>query len=89
MISRIRVEDHHNLSCQVKQLYQQADINTSSVLYQYEHKLNKASTETLRGAACKLLSTMNVDSQQTPFHSDICNPRSSQRRELSSHVIHL
>ena len=89
MISRIKVEDYCNLLCQVKQLYQQVDINTSSVLYQYKYKLNNTSTETLRGIAYELLSTLNIDSQQTPFHSDICNPRSRQRRKLSSYIIYL
>ena len=87
MLSKVRVEDHCNLLNQVKQLYQQLDISPSSVLHQYKYKLNNINTETLRGIAYKLLSTMNVDSSQTLFHSDLRRSPYSTRRELTSSAL--
>ena len=46
------------------------------MIQQHRHELNKVSTETLRGITYELLSHLNVDSQQTPFHNDLhrkCN----------------
>ena len=71
MASKIKVEDYHNLLMQVSMLFTQVEINTSSVLQQYKHRLNSLSTDTLRGVAYQLLSNLNVGSHQTPFHNDI------------------
>ena len=87
MLSKVRVEDHCNLLNQVKQIYLQSDISPSSVLHQYQYKLNKVNTETLRGIAYELLSTMNVDSSQTLFHSDLRRSPSNVRRELTSSAL--
>ena len=87
MISKVRVEDHCNLLNQVKKLYLQSDISPSSILHQCKYKLNKVNTETLRGMSHELLSTTNVDSSQTLFHSDLRRSPSSTRRQLTSSAL--
>ena len=77
MASKIKVEDHHNLLMQVSKLFTQVEINASSVLQQYKHRLNSLSTDTLRGVVYQLLSNLNVDSHQTPFHNDIMRNKTS------------
>ena len=68
-------------------LFGQVEISASSPLYQYKHKLNHISTETLRGIAYELLSGMNVDSYLTPFHNNLKRQNRGIRRDLSSDVI--
>ena len=87
MASKIKIEDHHNLLVQVSKLFTQVEINASSVLLQYKHRLNSLPTETLRGIAYQLLSNLNVDSHQTPFHNDILRNKTSTWRELTPEII--
>ena len=77
MASKIKVEDHHNLLLQVSMLFTQVEISASSILQQYKHRLNSLSTNTLRGIVYQLLSNLNVDSYQTPFHNDILRNKTS------------
>ena len=87
MASKIKIEEHHNLLVQVSKLFTQVEINASSVLLQYKHRLNSLPTETLRGVAYQLLSNLNVDSHQTPFHNDILRTKTSTWRELTPEII--
>ena len=77
VLSKVKVEDHCDILNQVNQLYLQSDISPSSVIRQHKCKLNKVNAEILRGIAYELLSTMNVDSSQTLFHSDLRQSPSS------------
>ena len=87
MASKIKVEDYHNLLMQVSKLFTQVEINVSSILQQYKHRLNSLSTEILRGIAYQLLSDLNVDSHQTPFHNNIMKNKTSTWRELTREII--
>ena len=77
MASKIKIKEHHNLLVQVSKLLTQVEINTSSVLQQYKYRLNSLSTDTLKGVAYQLLSDLNVNSHQTPFHNDIMKNKTS------------
>ena len=87
MTSKIKVEDHHNLLIQVSKLFTQVEINASSVLQQYKHRLHSLSTDILRGIAYQLLSDLNVNSHQTPFYNDIMKNKTSTWRELTPEII--
>ena len=88
MASKVKIEDHHNLLVQVNKLFTQVEINASSVLLQYKHRLNSLPTETLRGVAYQLLSNLNIDSHQTLFHNDILRNKTSTWKELTPEIIH-
>ena len=87
MASKIKVEDDHNLLMQVSTLFTQVEINKSSILQQYKHRLNSLSTETLRGVVYQLLFDLNVDSYQTLFHNNIMKNKTSTWRELTLEII--
>ena len=87
MASKIKIKDHYNLLVQVSKLFTQVEINASSMLLQYKHRLNSLPTEKLRGVAYQLLSNLNVDSHQTPFHNDILRNKISTQRELTPEII--
>ena len=86
-MSKIRVENHCILLNQVKELHNQVTVNNTSILHQHKNKLNKVNTETLRGIAHELLSYIRIDSHYTPFHNDIYETPSSQRRDLIPSII--
>jgi len=87
MMSKIRVEDHCSLLNQVIALYNEVDIYDSSILHQYENKLHKINTKTLRGIAYELLSHLGIDSYHTLFHNDIYKAPGSKRRDLTPSII--
>ena len=64
------------------------DLNAANVLHQYEYRLNKVSTETLRGIAYELLSILRVDSQRSFFHADLHKRPKDQRQELNPETLH-
>ena len=88
LISKVRIEDHCTLLNQVKELYNQVNLSATSVLHQHKHRLNKVSTETLRGIACELLSILGVDSQRTYFHTDLHKSPKDRRQELNPGTLH-
>ena len=87
MISKIRVEDHCSLLNQVIALYNEVDIYDSSILHQYENKLHKINTKTLRGIAYELLSHLGIDSYHNLFYNDIYKAPGSKRRDLTPSII--
>ena len=87
LASKILVEDHHHLLTQVQVLFNNTEIESSSVLQQYRHRLHRLPTETLRGVAYQLLSDLNIDSHDTPFHNDIKKNCKSPWRDLTPEVL--
>ena len=87
LASKILVEDHHHLLTQVQVLFNNTEIESSSVLQQYRHHLHRLPTETLRGVAYQLLSDLNIDSYDTPFHNDIKKNCKSPWRDLTPEVL--
>ena len=79
---------HYNLLLQVKQLYNLVEIEETNAAQQCRYKLNKNSFETLRGIAYELLSQLNVDSQQTPYHNNL-HRKHNLRRDLTPDIIRL
>ena len=55
----------------------------SSPPYQYKHKPNYISAETLRSVTYKLLLGMNVDKYQTLFHNDLKRQNRGMWRDLN------
>ena len=64
------------------------DVSATSVLHQHKHRLNKVSTEMLRGIAYELLSILGVDSQRTHFHNDLHKNPKDRRQELTPRSLH-
>ena len=64
------------------------NLNATNVLHQREHRLNKVSTETLRGIAHELLSILGVHSQRTYFHTDLHKSPKTRRQELNPRTLH-
>ena len=87
LTSKVQIEDHHHLLQQVRVLFNQTDIEISSVLSQYKHRLHRLSTETLRGVAYQLLSELGVDSSNTPFHTDINKNRDKMWKPLTPEIV--
>ena len=58
-----------------------------SILCQHRHKLNNASTETLRGIVHEFLLHADVDYHQTRFHANMKMSIASDWRNLTSEVI--
>ena len=77
LASKIQVEDYHHLLAQMHFLFDQTEIESSSVLQQCMHRLNRLSAETLQGAVYQLLSDLNIDGLNAPFHKDIQKNRKS------------
>ena len=88
LISKVRIEDHCTLLNQAKELYNQVSLNAANVLHQCKHRLNKVSTETLRGIAYELLSILGVDSQRTYFHTNLHKSPKDRRQELNPETLH-
>ena len=87
LASKVQVEDHHHLLAQVRFLFNQTEIESASVLQQYRHQLNRLSIEILRGVAYQLLSDLNIDGLNTPFHTDIQKNRKSPWKDLSPEIL--
>ena len=68
--SKVAVEELYSLLWQIQKLHGQVDIGDANVLCENKHKLHK------------LLSHMNVDSQQNPFHN-VLKRNYRIRRELT------
>ena len=64
------------------------NLNTTNVLHQHKHRLNKVSTETLKGIAYELLSILGVDSQRTYFYTDIHKSPKDRRQELNPGMLY-
>ena len=86
LASNIQVEDHHHLLQQVRILFNQAEIDASSILHQYEHRLHRLSADTLRGIVHQLLSDLGADGSTTPFHNDINRKHAGMWRPLTLEV---
>ena len=64
------------------------NLSATNILHQHKHKLNKVSTETLRGIAHERLSVIGVDSQRTYFHTDLHKSPKFRRREFNPTMLH-
>ena len=87
LLSKIRVEDHNNLLLRVKDLCNQVEIESTSVLYQHKHRLHEVSTETLRGIVHKLLTHLGIEARRLSFHNDSLTHPSSKQKALTSMVL--
>ena len=75
----IWVEDHYHLLKQVKERYERVHVEESSSLQGYRQRLNITPTETLRAAACELLTCTNVDYLHTPFMKTLAGQERNSR----------
>ena len=87
LLSKIRVEDCNNLLLRVKDLCNQVEIESTSVLHQHKCRLHKVSMETLRGIACELLTHLGIEARQSSFHNDPLTHPSSKLKALTSTVL--
>ena len=67
---------------QVKELFNEVDVELTSVLHKHKWSLNKLSTEALRGVVYELLASIGVDTRYSCFHNDPLKHLRSKRCEL-------
>ena len=87
LLSKIRVEDCNNLLLRVKDLCNEVEIESTSVLHQCKCRLHKVSTKTLSGIVHELLAHLGIDARRSSFHNDPLSHPSSKRKALTSTVL--